>query len=106
MFILFSDPLHSCCMSSSWVQVILLFIVYYNCLLLLLLGFPGSSAVKNLPADVGDPREASSIPWLGRSAGVGNDNLLKYSCLQNPMDRGAWWATVQGVVKSWTQLND
>jgi len=52
--------------------------------------------VKNLPASAGDP---SSIPGLGRSPGGGNGNPLQYSCLRNPMDRGAWWATVHGVAK-------
>ena len=50
--------------------------------------------VKNPPANA---REASSITGLGRSPGEGNSNPLQYSCLENPMDRGAWWATVQGV---------
>ena len=45
------------------------------------------------------------IPGLGRSPGVGNGNLLQYSCLENSMDRGAWQATVHGVTKSWTQLS-
>ena len=50
--------------------------------------------------------DAGSIPGLGRSPGEGNDNPLQYSYLENPMDRGAWWATVQKVTKSWTQLSD
>ena len=58
--------------------------------------------VKNPPADAGDTRDAGSIPGLGRSPGGGNGNLLQYSCLGNPMDRGARWATVHGVVKSKT----
>ena len=56
--------------------------------------FPGDSVVKNLPANAGDTRDVGSIPGLGRSPGVGNGNLLQYSCLGNPMDRGAWQATV------------
>ena len=56
--------------------------------------------VKNPPANVGGAREAGSIPRLGRSPGRGNGNPLQYSCLENPMDRGAWWATVHGVAKS------
>ena len=52
--------------------------------------------VKNSPANAGD---ASSILGLGRSPGEGNGNPLQYSCLGNPMDRGAWWATVHGVTK-------
>ena len=60
-----------------------------------------SIVVKNLPASVGDTRDLASIPGLGRSPGEGNDNPLQYSCLENPMDRGAWQATVHGVIKSW-----
>ena len=55
--------------------------------------------LKNLPANAGDVRDGGSIPGSGRSPGGGNDNPLQYSCLGNPMDRGAWWATVQGVLK-------
>ena len=55
--------------------------------------------VKNPPANAGDE---GSIPGLGRSPGVGKDNPLQYSYLGNPMDRGAWWATVHGVTKSRT----
>ena len=60
--------------------------------------------VKNLPANWGDIRDASSVPGLGRSSGGGHDNPLQYSCLENPMDRGAWWATVHGITKSQTWL--
>ena len=59
--------------------------------------------VKNLPANAGD---TSSIPGSGRSTGEGNGNPLQCSCLENPMDRGAWWATIHGVTKSWTQLSN
>ena len=58
--------------------------------------------VKNPPANAGDVRDVGSIPGLGRSPGAGRGNPLQYSCLENPMDRGAWWATVHGVTKSWT----
>ena len=58
--------------------------------------------VKNLPTNTGDIRDASSIPGLGRSPGGGNGNPLQYSYLENPMDRGAWQATVHGVSKSQT----
>ena len=57
--------------------------------------------VKNPPANAGD---TGSIPGLGRPPGGGNGNPLQYSCLENPMDRGAWWATVHGVSKSRTRL--
>ena len=57
--------------------------------------------VKNPP-----PIDMGSIPGLGRSPGEGNGNPLQYSCLENPMDRGAWWATVHRVAKSRTQLSD
>ena len=60
------------------------------------MGFSGGSAVNNLPANTGD---TSSVPGSGRSPGKGNDNLLQYSCLENPMDRGAWRATVPGVTE-------
>ena len=69
-------------------------------------GFPGGSAVKNPPANARDARDTDSIPELGRSPGEGNGNLRQYSCPENPMDRGAWWATVHGVAKSRTQRND
>ena len=57
--------------------------------------------VKNLSANEGDVRDLGSIPWWGRSPGRGNDTPLQYSCWENPMDRGAWWATVHEVAKSW-----
>ena len=63
------------------------------------MGFLGGSTVKNLPANAGD---AGSIPGSGKSPGEGNDNPLQYSCLENPMDRGAWQAKVYGVAKSQT----
>ena len=56
--------------------------------------------VKNLPASAGDIRDVASIPGLGRSPGGGHVNPLQYSCLENPMDRGAWQATVPRVTKS------
>ena len=60
--------------------------------------------VKNLPSIARDKRGSSSIRELGRSPGGGHGNLLQYSCLENPMDRGAWWTIVHRVAKSWTQL--
>ena len=60
--------------------------------------------VKNLPASAGDLRDMGLIPGSGRSPGEGNGNPLQYSCLGNPMDRGAWWATVHGVARSRTRL--
>ena len=67
------------------------------------MGFPGSSEVKASACHVG---ELDSIPGLGRSPGEGNDNPFQYSCLENPMDRGAWWAILHGVAKSQTRLSD
>ena len=58
--------------------------------------FPGGSVVKNLPTSAGDE---GSISGSGRSPGEGNSNPLQYSCLENSMDREAWWATVHGVTK-------
>ena len=60
-------------------------------------GFPGGSVVKNLPANAGD---VGSIPGLERSPGEGKGNPLQYSCLENFMDRGSWWATVHRVTES------
>ena len=57
---------------------------------------------KNLPASADDLRGNDSTPGSGRSPGEGNGNPLQYFCLENPMDRGAWWATVHEVTKSWT----
>ena len=65
------------------------------------MGFPGGSVVKNLPANAGDE---GSIPGSGGSPGEGNGNPLQYSCLENPMERGAWWATVHRVAMSRTRL--
>ena len=65
--------------------------------------FPGGSEGKASACDVGDP---GLIPGSGRSPGEGNGNPLQYSCLENPMDRGAWWATVHGVAKSQTPQSD
>ena len=62
--------------------------------------------VKNLPTNAGDIGYGDSIPRLGRSPGGGNGNPLLYSCLENPMDREAWWVSVHGVTKSWTQLSN
>ena len=59
--------------------------------------------VKNLTASVADSRDVGSIPGSGRSPGEGNGNLPQYSCLGNPMDRGAWWAIVLGVAKRRTR---
>ena len=58
--------------------------------------------VKNPLANAGDAGNADSVPGLERFPGVGNGNLLQYSCLENPMDRGTCQATVHGVAKSWT----
>ena len=61
--------------------------------------FPGGSDCKESAYNVGDP---GSVSGLGRSSGEGNGNPLQYSCLENLMDRGVWWATVHGVAKSQT----
>ena len=58
--------------------------------------------VKNLLANAGGIRDMGSIPGSGRSPGEGIGNPLQYSCLENPTDRGAWWAIVHGIAKSWT----
>jgi len=63
------------------------------------MGFPGGSVIKTLHANAGDVRDTGLIPGLGRYHGEGNGNSIQYSCLGNPMDIGAWWATVHGVPK-------
>ena len=68
---------------------------------MLIMGFPGGSVVKNLPANTGD---ADLIPGSRRSPGEGNGNPLQYSCLGNPMDRGVW-LQFMGSQKSWIQLS-
>ena len=67
------------------------------------MGFPGGSEVKAFACNAAD---LGLIPGLGRSPGEGNGNPLQYSCLENPMDGGAWWATVHRVAESWTRLSD
>ena len=62
----------------------------------------GGTVVKNLPSKAGDTGDAVLMPGLGRSPGEGTGNSLQYPCLGNPMDRGAWGATVHGVTKSLT----
>jgi len=68
-----------------------------------MVSFPGGSEGKESVCNAGD---LGSIPVLGKTHGEGNGNLLQCSCLENPMDRGAWWATVHGVTKSWTRLSN
>ena len=67
-------------------------------------GFPGGLVVKNLPAGAGDMRDSGLVPGSGRSPGGGHGNPLQCSCLENPMDRRAWWAVVLRATKSQTQL--
>ena len=81
----FSSPLIMSC-----------FIYYFTSCPSYIMSFPGGSVVKNLPANAGD---AGSIPQSGRSPGEGNGNPLQYSSLGNPIDRGAWQASVYGVAK-------
>ena len=66
------------------------------------MAFPGGAAVKNLPANAGDARDMGLIPGSGRSPGGRHGNLLQYSYLENPMEGGAWRATVHSVTQSQT----
>jgi len=66
-------------------------------------GFPEVSMVRNLPAN---KRDVGLGSRSGRFTGEGNGNPLQYSCLENPMDRGAWWMTIHGVIKRQTQLSN
>ena len=68
------------------------------------LGFLGGSAGEESACIAGDTGDLGSIPGSGRCPGGGHGNLLQYSCLENPMDRGAWWAAVHGVAKTQTQM--
>ena len=77
--------------------------LYYNIVTTMIWGFPGGLVVENQPANTGD---MGSILRLGTSPGEGNGKPLQYSCLGNPIDRGAWQTTVHRVTKSGTQLND
>ena len=67
-------------------------------------GFPDGAVVRYLPTSAGDMRHSGSIPGSRRSPGEGNGNPLQYSCLENSLDRGAWWATVHGVTIRWIWL--
>ena len=87
-------PLPSCFTPISQNNLLFSFLLSHG-------GFPGSSVVKNPQANAGD---AGSIPGPGRFPGGGHGNPLQHSCLENPMYRGAWWATAQRVSKSGTQL--
>ena len=66
------------------------------------MGFPGGPVVKNPPGSAGDTGDVSLNPDSGRSSGIGHGHLLQCSCLENSMDRGAWWAVVLGVAESQT----
>ena len=72
----------------------------YTYMYISILGFPGGSVVKNLPANAGDTRHVGLIPGLGRSPGGRHGNPLQYSCLKNPMDRGALQTMVHRVAES------
>ena len=100
IFVFLSDWLHSLWHSlgpSTHLQMTL----FHS--FLWLSNFPGGSDCKVSAYSAGNP---ASIPGLGRSPGEGNGNPLQYSCLENPMDGGIWWATDHGVAKSQTWLND
>ena len=71
-----------------------------------MMGFPDGASGKEPTANAEDLRDSGLIPGLGRSPGGAHGNGLQYTCLENPMDRGAWWATVHGVAESRTQLSN
>ena len=72
----------------------------------IILGFPGGTSGKKPACQCRRYKRGRFGPWVGNIPGGGNGNPLQYSCLENPMDRGAWWATVHGVKQSWTWLSD
>ena len=84
----------------SEITIGILIRIRFNMNSCVLRGFSGGSVVKNSPANAGDAGDIGSIAGLGRSPGGGNVNPLQSSCLENPMDRGGWWAPVHGVAKS------
>ena len=86
--------------SNQWIETLATFNRDSNMFNKQHMGLPGGIVEKNPPANAGDVGDASSIPGLGRSPGGGNGNPLQHSCLENPMDRGAWQATVHGVAQS------
>ena len=88
------------CLTSCFIQGSLL----YWLLTLPLRGLPRRLSSKESACNAGAAGDMGLIPGSGRSPGEGNSNLLHYSCLENAMDRGAWWATVHRVAQSWTQL--
>ena len=74
------------------------------CITLFIMGLPQWLSSKESTCNGGDTGDSGSIPASGGSSGGGNGNLLQNSCLENPMDGGAWWAAVLGAAKSWTRL--
>ena len=90
---------------SSWLLIFIFGNTTSQCTLAFWFGwdFPVGSEDKASACNAGD---LGLIPGLGRSPGEGNGNPFQYSCLKNPMDRGAWWAIVHGVAKSWTWLSN
>ena len=100
MKIMASGPITSWQIDEETVEIVTDFIfvgfIYF-------VGFPCSSVGKESACNAGDP---GSTPGLRRSSGEGNGNPLQYSCLENPMEGGAWWATVHGVTKSRTRLSN
>ena len=79
--------------------------IYLQPIILCGRGFPGGTMRENLPANTEDAGDMNLIPGLGRSPGEWNGCPLQYPCLEKSTDRGTWWATVNGVTKSWTQLS-
>ena len=81
-------------------------ILYIDEIYILIIWVSQVAVVKNPPANGEDTEDTDLIPGSGKFPGGGDGNPLQYSCLENPMDRGAWWATVHGVAKSWARLSD
>ena len=90
-------------LTNRWIIKVLLIVCWKSQHLHYSMGFPGGSDDKEPACNAGD---LGSIPGLGRSPGEGNGYPLQYYCLGNSVDRGAWWALVHGVTKSWKQLRD
>ena len=98
-------PRQECSLPTSFSPAHFFVVIFcFYCILEYGWGFPGDSRGKESAYNAGDAGDQGSIPGWGTSPGGGHGSPLQYSCLENPVDRGAWWGTVQRVPKSWTQL--
>ena len=91
--------------SEEWIKIFINGRIYFSLFLLYCMGFPDGSSNKMSTCNAGDSGDTGSILGPRRFPGGENDNPLQYSCLGNPMERGAWWTTAHGVAKNWAWLS-